>query len=233
MGFASGPDSRLSGEHECAYAELGAYAELAAYAELGAEENLMAAAYNRHIATIALGLMAMPALSACSADPRIEAAPDGTVPYAPFRNTLDAEPALGAPQFSADIPKPGKGIIETAQSYGSSTTYVFDADAGLLTGVWSDPDLSGSGGNPPIVQKHQFKLAKDERTGLTKLANIAWDPRHATVRTAGMQDSSSTIWLLDGGHYKAIDGNGAGQAIAAALLLLANKHGVARDDHER
>jgi hypothetical protein len=103
----------------------------------------------------------------------------------------------------------------------------------MLTGLWTQPDLTGAGAAATLDQKHQFKLPDTERNALVRLINLAWGARHDVADTAGTQAGSSTIWLVDGAKYKAIDARGAGQVISASLMTLAQTHGVVRDDHER
>ncbi len=120
----------------------------------------------------------------------------------------------------------------TETHFGSSATYVFDAGTGMLTGLWSDPDQSGSGANPPMIQKHDFKLSRAEKTALIREINLAWGARHAIPDSSGTLEGSPTLWLIDGTQYKAIDGRGAGAVISASVISLAQTHGVVRDDHE-
>jgi hypothetical protein len=171
-------------------------------------------------------------LCACGSDPRTKTGDDGSLAFAPVKTGMNAEPARGAPALSPSLPLPPKGFVLTESHFGSSTNYAFDAGTGMLTGIWSDPDLSGSGANPPMIQKHDFKLSADEKTALIKEINLAWGARHPIADFAGTLQDSPTIWLIDGAQYKAIDGRGAGGVIAASLVSLAQTHGVVRDDHE-
>jgi hypothetical protein len=172
------------------------------------------------------------ALNACGADPRTRTGDDGSVAFAPVKTQIDSEPSRGAPARARFLPMPPKGLVFAESNVGSSIFYAFDADTGMLTGVWSDPDLSGPAANPPTIQKHDFTVSRAEKTALIKMINLAWGARNKVADLTGTQAGSPTIWLIDGARYKAIDANGAGEVIRASLVSLAQTHGVVRDDHE-
>jgi hypothetical protein len=172
------------------------------------------------------------ALSGCGSDPRTDLGKGGVIPFAPVKTAINAAPSRGAPSIAPFLPKPARGLVYAETNFGASTSYAFNAATGLLTGVWIDADMSGSGGAAPVGQKHAFKLPDAEQTALIRMINLAWGARHEAGDAAGTQAGSPTIWLIDGAAYKAIDGRGAGEVIRASLISLAHTHGVVRDDHE-
>jgi hypothetical protein len=131
------------------------------------------------------------------------------------------------------VARPRQGFVVAQSSFGYVTEYVFDARSGLLTGIWADPDLPGSGAAPPMPEKHAVKLPEDERTALVKLINRAWAPRRPSPGPATTHEVAITVWLLDGARSKALDGYRGGQVINAAIIPMAEKHGVVRDNRER
>jgi len=80
------------------------------------------------------------------------------------------------------------------------------------------------------MQAQQAALSLDDRNALVKLANLAWDPARAMRVPPGSIQVQKTVWLIDGDTTKALYGTGAGQAIVALLVTLAQTHHVTRPD---
>jgi hypothetical protein len=170
-------------------------------------------------------------LSTCGTDPRLAKDSNGDLAFAPVRTDMNTEAALGAPKFPDGVPVPAQGFVIMQSSAGDTTTYVFNAKSGLLTGIWSEPTAPGF--TPPPPERHSKTLDKDERTALIRLTNLAWGTRHPAPGPDMPHTVSATVWLLDAPHYKALDGYRAGEVINDAVIMLAQKHSVLPDNHEK
>jgi hypothetical protein len=176
-------------------------------------------------------LYALFALSACGTDPRLATNNKGTLAFAPVHTDTNAEAALGKPKFADGVPVPAQGFVIVQASYGDTTTYIFNAQSGLLTGIWSEPAAPGFTAPPP--ERHSKTVGKDERTALIRLTNLAWGARHPASGPDMPHTVSATVWLLDGQQYKALDGYRAGEVINDAVQALAQKLNVVPDNHEK
>jgi hypothetical protein len=180
-------------------------------------------------------LAAMVALLAASGcghdDPRTTPGRNGLVAWAPLKNGLDGQDSLGPVPVSGPA-RPVHGVVYLDSSFGYSAILIADVDKRLLIGRWSDPVDPASGQSAPATQGQQAGLSQDERNAVVKLANRAWDPHRALRVPPGSTQVQKTVWLIDGDTVKALYGNGAGEALAALLVGLAQTHHVVRDDGE-
>ncbi len=164
-------------------------------------------------------------VSACGTDARLKR-DGGGLAFAPVRNDIDAEKALGPPVFAAGVPMPSRGFVVAQSSAGYLTHYVFDAVMGRLTGIWNDPAQPGATAPPPEI--HAVELSKNERNAFVRMINLAWGARRPAPGAATVHDVTETVWLLDGSDYKALDGYRAGLVIESSVIAVAQKHKVVR-----
>jgi hypothetical protein len=171
-------------------------------------------------------------LTGCGGDdPRTTPARTGLVAWAPVKNGLDGQEQLGPVPISGPV-RPVHGVVYVDSSDGYTATLIANVDKKLLTGLWQDPADPASGQTAPALQAQQAALSLEERNALVKLANRAWDPDQAMRVRPGSIQVRKTVWLIDGDTTKALYGTGAGQAIVALLVTLAQTHHVTRPDAE-
>ncbi len=162
-------------------------------------------------------------------DPRITPGKDGLIAWAPVKNGLDGQEQLGPVPISGPV-RPVHGVVYVDSSYGYTATLIANVDTKLLAGLWMDPADPASGQTAPAMQAQQAALSLDERNALVKVGNRAWDPVRPMRVPQGSIQVRKTVWLIDGDTTKALYGSGAGQAIVALLVTLAQTHHVTRPD---
>jgi hypothetical protein len=179
-------------------------------------------------------LAMMLALAACGgSDPRTTPGKDGLIAWGPAKNGLDGQDSLGPVPVSG-AQRPAHGVVYLDSSFGYSAILIADVDKKLLIGLWSDPVDAASGQTAPAMQAQQAGLSLDERNAVARLANRAWDPHRAALPVPpGSIQVRKAVWLIDGGTVKALYGTGAGQALVALLVGLAQSHHIVRADGER
>ncbi len=174
--------------------------------------------------------LAVLAVAGCGADdPRTTPAKNGLIAWAPVKNGLDGQDLLGPLPISGPA-RPAHGVVYVDSSYGYTATLIANVDKTLLIGVWKDPADPASGQVAPVIQAQQAALSQAERNAVAKLANRAWDPARAMRVPPGSIQVRKTVWLIDGDTVKALSGTGAGQALVALLVTLAQTHHVIRPD---
>ncbi len=168
------------------------------------------------------------AVGGCGGDART--AP-GEVAWAPVKNAVDGQGVLGPVPISGPA-RPVHGVVYVDSSFGYSATLIANVDTKVLIGLWKDPADPASGQVAPVIQFQQAGLSQDERNAVVRLANRVWAPARAMRVPPGSIQVDKSVWLIDGDTVKAVYGTGAGQALVALLLSLAQTHHVVRADGE-